>query len=41
VTLAVASIVAGYLSLLWLFGWPALLAVAAHVGIMLLALWRR
>lgn len=39
--LAVASIVIGYAALLWTAGWWALPVMAAHAGVMVLAMWRR
>ena len=39
--LAIASIVFGYVALLWAAGWWALPVMAAHIGIMVLAMWRR
>jgi hypothetical protein len=39
--LGLIAIVGGYLSLLWLAGPVALVAIVAHIAIMLLASWRR
>ena len=35
------AIAAGYALLVWQFGWWGLAAGAAHVGVMVLATWRR
>lgn len=39
--MAVASILIGYAALLWVGGPLALLFIGLHIGIMLLAMWRR
>ena len=36
-----ALIVVGYVVVIATFGWPGLVVAAAHVGVLLLGLWRR
>jgi hypothetical protein len=36
-----AFIVAGYVALVALWGWPGLLAAAAHIGVLLLTVRRK
>lgn len=39
--MAALAILAGYVSLIWAFGWAGALACAAHVAVMLLAMRRK
>ena len=37
--LGAVAIAAGYLTLVWAFGWLGLVVILAHVGVMALGLW--
>lgn len=39
--LALAAIVGGYVSLIWMFGWAGLLVGLIHIAVMAAGLWRR